>query len=184
MNITRTHDADHEVLSLSDVKNHLRITGTDDDDALRLMVAGIREKTETFLGKTLITSTWELKLDCFESIIYLPMSPVQSITSIQYVDTDGNTQSFTDFQVDRQGRLKPSYNNDWPDTRKQFDAVTITYVAGETHAGNVKTDIKLAMLLWVGACEINREDNVIGTTVATIPESARNLLMPYRTIKL
>jgi len=186
MNLERTNDAESETISLTDVKNQLRITGTDSDDALRQFIAAMRHKAETYLGKTLVTATWQLKLDAFCSVIYLPMSPIQSITTIDYVDTDGATQTLASsgYQFDAGGRLKPSYGNSWPPTRDQFDAVTITYVAGQTHAGNVQEDIKMAMLLWVGACEINRENNIIGVNVAEIPNSAKSILAPYRTIKL
>jgi len=186
MNPKRKGDAESETLSLTEVKNQLRITGTDSDDALRLFIAAMRHEAETRLGKTLVTTTWQFNLDAFSSVIYLPMGPIQSITTIDYVDTDGATQTLASsgYQFDAGGRLKPSYGNSWPGTRDQFDAVTITYVAGQTHAGNVQEDIKWALLSWVGACEINRENNVIGVTIAEIPNSAKSILAPYRTIKL
>ena len=180
MILTRTHDAESEVLSVNDIKDHLRITGTDDDDSIRFFAAAIRRKTETYLGKTLVTSTWELKLDCFPEIIELLMTPIQYIASVSYIDTSGNNQIFTDIQFDTGGRLKPSYGNSWPSTREQFGAVTITYVAGHTHAGNVPEDIKLAMLLWIGDSDINREDSIIGTIISPIPNSAKDILNMYR----
>ncbi len=185
MNLTRTLDAESETLSLTDVKDQLRITVTDDDDALRMFIAAIRHRTEQFLRKTLVTSTWELKMDCFDPEIQLPMNPVQSITSVQYVDDDGNTQTLASsgYQFDASGRLKPSYGNDWPSTRSQLDAVTVIYVAGKTHAGNVEPDIKMAMLLWIGACDLNRE-NIAFTQVSTIPDGAKSLLAPHRNLKL
>ena len=186
MNLQRTLNATSEAVSITDVRTQLRITGTDDDDALRFFISAIREQTESYLGRTLITSTWEYKLDAFAQEIALPMAPVQSITSVAYVDDDGASQTLASsgYQFDRRGRLAPSYDNDWPDTRDQFDAVTITYVAGETHAGNVKEDIKLAMLLWIGACDINRENDVIGTVINPIPNGAQNILAPLRNWKL
>jgi uncharacterized phiE125 gp8 family phage protein len=186
MNLTRTLDAESEALSLTDVKDHFRITGTDDDDNLRSFIAAIRHRTENYLRKSLITSTWELKLDAFDPEINLLMGPVQSITSVQYVDTDGATQTLASsgYQNDAQGRLCPSYGNSWPSTRSQYDAVTVTYVAGKTHAGNVAQDIKLAMLLWIGACDVNRENVIIGTIIATIPDNAKALLTPHRNWKL
>lgn len=183
MNLVRTLDAESEVLSLTDVKNHLRISGTDEDDALRMFISGVRRQTETFLGRTLVTSTWELKLDAFSDEIELPMSPIQSISSVSYIDTDGVSQTFANIQFDRSGRLKPSYGNTWPSTRDQYDAVTITYITGETHAGNVQQDIKNAMLLWVGACDLNRENDAF-SQVVEIPNSAKDILSPYRKIKL
>lgn len=182
MNLNRTLDAESETLSLADVKAQLRISGTSDDDALRMFIASIRHRTEQFLGKTLVTSTWELKLDCFGDEIQLPMDPVQSITSVQYVDDDGVTQTLSSsgYQFDSKGRLKPSYGNEWPSTRTQYGAVTVTYIAGKTHAGNVEPDIKLAMLLWIGASDMNREDVIVGTVIANIPDGAKSLLSPHR----
>ena len=181
MNLIRTVDADSESISIDDVKAHLRVSGILDDDAFRLFIAAIRHKTETFLGKTLITSTWEYKLDGFTSEITLPMTPVQSIESISYIDTSGIEQAFTDFQFDKKGRLKPSYGNSWPVAREQYDSVTITYVSGES---DVQEDIRLAMLLWIGSCDIAREGIVIGTITSSIPDSSASILAPYRNIKL
>jgi len=182
MNLTRTLDSASEVLSLAEVKNQIRVTTTADDDSFRLFIAAVRHRVEWLLGKTLITSTWEYKTDTFACEICLPMGPIQSVSSISYVDTDGATQSFTDFQVDKSGRLRPSFGNSWPSTRLQYDAVTITYIAGETHAGNVPEDIKLAMLLLVGASDIAREDTVIGAgvVVSQIPDGAQSLLAAHK----
>lgn len=181
MNLVRTFDAESEALSLTDVKTQLRITNTDDDDSLRQFIASIRRRTENYLRKSLVTTTWEYKIDAFESEMLLPMGPIQSITSVQYVDSDGETQTLaaSGYQFDRKGRLKPSYDNDWPSTRDQYDAVTVTYKAGQTHAGNVDPDIKLGMLLWIGACDLNRE-NIAFTQISTIPNSAKDLLSPHR----
>ncbi len=187
MNLIRTVDASSEAISLTDVKNQLRIaSSTADHDSFRHYIGAVRHRTETFLGKTLITSTWEYKIDFFPRVICLPMSPIQSVTTISYVDTDGVSQTFTDFQVDNSGRLAPAFSFNWPSTRLQFDAVTITYIAGELNAGQVQDDIKYAMLLWIGACDIAREDTVIGAgvVVSQIPGGAEHILAPYRRLVL
>ncbi len=182
MNLTRITDAESEAVTLTEVKNQLRIgSGSENDQSFNLFIAAIRHKTETFLGKTLITSKWSYKIDKFCGDLILPMGPVQSVESITYIDTNGDEQTFDDYQFDRAGRLKPSYGFSWPDTREQFDAVTIDYTAGESEA---KPDIKLAMLLWVGACDINREDNQIAVSVSEIPNGAKSALMPYRDYRL
>ncbi len=183
MNLIRVKDASSEAVTLTEVKNQLRIgTGSENDEAFTLFIAAIRHKTETFLGKTLITSTWSYSIDKFCDGLVLPMGPIQSISSITYIDTNGDEQTLasSEFQFDRSGRLMPAYGQTWPDTRTQMDAVTIEYVAGDTEAS---PDIKLAMLLWIGACDINRENNQIGVSVTEIPDGAKNALMPYRNYK-
>lgn len=182
MNLTRTSDASAETLSLVEVRSQLKILGSDDDDSFRMFIAGIRKQTETYLAQTLVDSTWELKIDEFQEQMVLPMKPIQSISSIVYVDDDGDTQTLSadQYQFDKQGRLMPAYDKDWPDTREQYDAVTITYVAGNEDPGQVDDDIKLAMLMWIGSCDINREDVVVGPTISEIPNSAKTILAPHR----
>jgi len=184
MNLTRILDAESEAVSLTEVKNQLRIgTSTADHDAFCLFIAAVRHRTEQYLGKTLITSTWEYKLDAFDDVICLPMGPVQSITTVAYTDTAGDPQTFTDFQVDKQGRLKPAYGFTWPSTRDELDAVTITYIAGELTPGDVPEDIKLAMLLEIGAYDVGRENVIIGAGVVVSElktGNARSLLAPYK----
>jgi len=186
MSLTRTLDSESEVLSLSDAKTHLRITGTDDDDALRVFIAGIRHKVEKYLGKTLITSTWVKTFDSFAEVLFLPMHPIQSITSVEYVDTNGSPQTLASnqYQFDGQGRLSAAYGVTYPSTREQFDAVTVTYIAGKTHAGNVEFDIKLAMLMWIGSHDVGREDAIIGTIASSMPDGAKSLLATHRDLKL
>ena len=184
MNLTRILDAESEVLSLNDVKDHLRILGDDDNYALQQYITAVRHRAETYLGKTLVKSTWELRLDSFSDEIQLLMPPVTAIDSLEYVATDGTLTPLASYQFDRGGRLSPAYGEAWPATRDQYDAVIINYAAGYDHAGNIPEDIRLAMLLWIGACDINREDNIIGTIIAEIPGSAAQLLHPHRVIQL
>jgi len=184
MNPRRNQDATQEAISLSEVKDHLRITGTADNAELRTLIAGIRHETEKYLGRTLVSTTWELILDAFTDEIVLPMPPVTAINSISYVDTDGVTQTFSDYQFDRKGRLLPSYGNEWPQTRDQLGAVTIIYTAGDAHAGLVPPDIKLAMLLAIGSREICREDLIVGTTVSQLPNGSKAMLHPHREVAL
>ena len=184
MNLVRTIDAVSEPLSLNEVKSQIRVTTTADDDSFRQFIAAARHRVERFLGKTLITTTYELKLDAFETEICLPRPPIQSITEIKYIDTDGMEQTLNaaDYQFDRGGRLMASVGNSWPSSREQYDAVTITYVAGDLHAGYVEEDIKQAILLIIGASDVARENTVVGAgvVVTKIPDDAEYLLSPHK----
>ena len=181
-NLTRLLDAESEVLSLNEIKAQIRVTTTADDDSFRQFLAAIRRQMEHYLGQTLITSTWEYKLDAFSDEICLPMSPIQSITTVAYVDTDEAPQTFTDFEFDKSGRLRPKSGFVWPSTYDQYDAITITYIAGQLNAGEVAEDIKQAMLLYIGALDIGREDAVIGAgiVVSNIPNDAARFLAAHR----
>lgn len=55
------------------------------------------------------------------------------------------------------------------------------YQAQEIQYGMVVTDlVKAAILLIFGHLYANREDSVIGSTVADLPQGSKHLLQPYR----
>jgi uncharacterized phiE125 gp8 family phage protein len=124
-----------EPISLAEVRDHLRIDGDLEDAHLSALITAAREWVEGFWGRQIIAATWKLTLDQFPAEIVLPYPPLIGVTSIAYVDTAGTTQTFSssDYQVDAEsepGRVVPAYNEDWPDTREQINAASITYTAG------------------------------------------------------
>lgn len=132
------------LLTLDEAKAHARIPeGDTDEDAL--IIGYVRSATEHFdgrdgyLGRALLTQTWDLKFDRFPGFsdepIEVPLPPLQSVTSITYVDTAGATQTWasSEYDVDTHsepGRILPGYNYRWPSTRDQINAVTLRFVAG------------------------------------------------------
>jgi uncharacterized phiE125 gp8 family phage protein len=127
-----------EPLALQEVKDHLRIDGDLEDAHLTALISAARGWVEGFWGRQLVASTFKLTLDAFPAengAIVLLNPPLIGVTSITYVDTAGSTQtlSTSDYTVDTEsepGRVVPAYNEDWPDTREQINAVAITYTAG------------------------------------------------------
>ena len=187
MLLTRLTDGDSEAISLTEVKQHLRIDETDDHDALLLFITAVRQATEQYLERTLINSQWQYEIDSFPSdgMICLPFGPVTSIDSVQYYDDDDvqQTVTATDYEFGRDGRLRPTSTKVWPSTYDRLNAITITYWAGETHAGNVPEDIRHAMRLMVGNYDQNREDTAY-TQVFSIPHGFKHLLNAHRVHRL
>ena len=101
---------------------------------------------------------WDLKLDRFPTVeIKVPQPPLSSVVSILYIDTDGNTATWasSDYQVDTDsepGRIKPAFNNTWPTTRAQFNAVTVKFIGGyadrATVPDGIKTLVKMVAAHW------------------------------------
>ena len=95
--------------------------------------------------------------------IVIPRPPLQSVTSITYVDQGGATQTLASnaYQVDAKnepGRILPAFNAYWPLTRNQINAVTVTYVAGWTSQTLPKKVKSLARLLLAHLYE-HRDDD-------------------------
>lgn len=128
-----------EPITLAQAKAQLRVEVTDDDVLIEGLIAAVRQGVEE-RGYALITQTWDLHLDRFPSIIRIPRAPVQSISSITYVDTDGETQElaaalYTADLTCTPARIVPAYGESWPSTRRVPQAVTVRFVAGYGDGG-------------------------------------------------
>jgi uncharacterized phiE125 gp8 family phage protein len=163
-------------------------TNTTSDPLLGLLIASARAAAETELHRSLVTQTRDMYLDefpndwiygatfdCKGSAILLP--PLQSVTSITYVDTNGTTQTLAadQYLVDAKSqpaRITPTYGLTWPSTRKQNNAITIRFVDGYGAAAAVPQCIKNWMLVRIKTLWDNREQIVVGPTgMVQIPPS-------------
>jgi uncharacterized phiE125 gp8 family phage protein len=172
-----------EALSLEEAKRHVRVEldGTDEDDYLRALLLAARDWADGETSKALLTQTLALRLDRFPcSHIYLPRPPLQSVTSITYLDSNGTLQTLAaaKYQVvgarvtpDAHapcGYVQSAYGESWPSTYPVPECVTITYIAGWLSAEAVPQRIKQAMLLMIGDLYALRERTVLAATVATL----------------
>lgn len=175
-----------EPLTLAEAKAHLRVDGSDQDPLIAALIGVAREHAEAITRRALVTQTLRLTLDCFAGWdIELPRAPLRSVTSIQYVDTDGATQTLSSaiYRVDaaaEPGRITPAFGEVWPATRAVTGAVIITFVAGFGAAAAVPQTIKQAMLLAIGHWYEHAEEVITGTIVASTPMGFDALLWPNR----
>ena len=125
-----------EPVSLADAKAHLRLDSDADDAYVSALITAARERVELFLRRALITRAFEYTLDGFPespaliyatSVIDLPRPPLQSVESIQYMDSAGNVQTLApeDYVVDTSsseiGRVALAWNRFWPITRSSIN---------------------------------------------------------------
>ncbi len=176
-------------------KTHLKTGASSEDALIDALIVSARMHVETVMNRALIDQTWLWKLDDlpFSSgkPLFVPKPPLQSITSITYVDTAGTTQTWdsTKYDVDApsgpmaaNGRIMPAFAESWPTTREQMAAVTITFVCGYGAAGsNVPDGILQAMLLLIGHWYENRMAVNAKEKLTEIPFGASSLLGPFRT---
>lgn len=175
-------------ITLAEAKSHLRETEADQDTQIEDFIKGatsLLDGRDGILGRALCTQTWGLLLDGFPaaSAIEVPLPPLQSITSVTYVDQGGVTQTMpaADYIVDtasQPGVLALAYGKSWPSVRPQRNAVTIRFVAGYGAAAEVPPAIKDAMKLIVGARHKDRDAG------SGLSEAAESLLWPFRIVGL
>jgi len=155
-------------VSSADMKSHLRVTHADDDTLIEAYQMASQETIQRLTRRALMTQTITLKLDTFPSgAIELPRPPALTVTSIQYVDTDGATQTWdsANYDVDilsEPARITPAYNSGtlqtYPDTRTDTpNSVTIVFTAGHAAIADIPEGLRLAHKLLVGHYYENRE---------------------------
>ena len=183
--------AAEQPVTLAEAKAHLRVLTTDEDSLIGALVAAAAAHLEGrsgVLGRALVTQTWDVRFDRFpfagnNGRIELPLPPLQSVTSVKYLDFTGTevTLAADQYAVDTGhmiGRLRPAYGLTWPSTRDEDGAVRIRFVAGYGSASAVPTPIKQAILLLVGHWWINRE--AAGDAKGPLAFAVDALTTPYR----
>jgi uncharacterized phiE125 gp8 family phage protein len=133
---------DLSLIPLGVAKNFLRVTGEESHEDARIidLIKSCRQEVENDINRVILSATWTHRMDSFPiGNIVLVKTPVQSVTSVAYIDTDGNSQNLvenTNYQVDiHTGRIGLVTGQSWPATKTNtYNAVVITYVAGYTVA--------------------------------------------------
>jgi len=173
-----------EPFTTAEAKTHLRVEIADDDAYIDALTKAARLKLEDDTGRALVTQTWKLVLDGFpanDGGIIVPKSPLQSVASLKYVDSDGILQTVetADYAVDtatKPGWVVPAFGMSWPSPRDSMNAVELTFVAGYGAAADVPEHAKLAIKLLLGHWYLNREQVVIGTIVSSVPWAYESLM--------
>lgn len=147
MPTTRTVGPSVEPFDLAEAKAHLRVDDDASDDLIELLISTVREACEDRIERTLITTTWLHEASYLRERMRLPMGPVQSITSVQYLDVDGVLQTLagTEWQL-ASGFLIPAHNKVWPTRICELGAARITFTAGFGGAG---ADVPKPYIAWM-----------------------------------
>ncbi len=185
-NLTETAAPALEPLTTAEAKLYMRVDHSEEDGQIDRMVTAARVHVEQFCRRALINTTYTLKLDAFPTEIRPPRSPLSSVTSITYVDTDGSAQtlgtSVYDVDTDTEpGRIFLKHNQSWPDARAINNAIIVTFVAGY---GAAVTAIPETLRSAVSMLALHfydlREPVVVGNTVTKVPMSVESLMWMNR----
>lgn len=180
-----------EPLSLDEVKAHLRVDGAAEDALLQSLVLTSRLHIEAALGLALMTQSWRLVLDAWpsDSVVKLPIAPVQSISEMRVKAADGvpSVVDATTYALDTSGRparVAPK-NGVWPVPGRKLAGIEIDLVAGfGPTANDVPEPVRQALLLLVAHWYEHRDPIEIGTPATAVPHAVSRLLNPYRAVRL
>ena len=126
-------------VSLAAMKLFLRVDTADDDAIITVLLGAATDMVQTCTNRQLVNASYTWNSDSFPlldtDILYAPVNPLVSITSLKYYDTDGDQQiwSSDNYIVDTnsvKGRIYLAEDISWVETASRYDAVEIIYVAG------------------------------------------------------
>jgi len=177
-----------EPLSVADVSEYLRLDDSPTDTLLiSALITAARQHLENYLNRFIAEQTVELALTGWKDKIELS-APLQSVTSIKYLDENGAEQTLASNQyiVDTYSEpaaIYPAYNVTFPNLYDQENNVKIRYVVGFTSGGSPDSNplpdpLKFAMMLIIGDLYANREAG--GEKTYQVNPTVQNLLQFYR----
>lgn len=184
--VSRTGSTDP--ITVAALKTHLR----EDSDANDTLIEALRdaaiEAVEEGMGTVLKQATMRLTLPNWPSggVFYIPRFPVQSITSITYLEKGESTpttwaasnyrledEAFPPRVVTKKDIVLPTAS------LESGNPVTVTFVAGYAD-GEVPESPIHAIRLLVAHWYANAEAVALGTIATQIPEAYRSLIMRGR----
>jgi uncharacterized phiE125 gp8 family phage protein len=188
-----------EPITLARAKDHLRVYTPDEDDYISSLIVTAREMAEGRLNRTIVQRRrvayfrdWGVQpvpgfLYARNGYpLHLLKPPVISVDNVGYIDSSGAEVMLDALafymppvtedempRVELQSTLVPVL------TSNRRDAVRVYYTAGYP-VGEVPKPIIQWMLLAIGTMYANRESEVVGATVAALPDGFMKwLLLPY-----
>ena len=204
LTLTRQVAPPVEPVTVAEAKTHLRLDTGDYDSRIEAFIAAAREQVERDTERTLITTTWQLNLDAFPlairqpathgelerarsryapdlAKIKLPRPPLQSVNTVDYIDTGGVSQTLgsSKYDVDANSepaRLVEAYGESWPATRDVVNAVTIEYVAG---FGDAEADVPQALREAILTVVETLHDRPAGAEANAMQRLYRQLVDPF-----
>ena len=184
------------------MKNYLKVpsTVTADDDLIDSLILEARQFVERMTARALITQTitqywdnWPDGKNNSDLRVILPhIAPLQSVTSVSYITSDGTPASYTpwadtNYTVDiisgltgfGPARIVKNPDKSWPDLAEYYNAVKVVYVAGYgASASAVPAPLLTAMRRLVGAWYYGRKGSFKDDA-----DMIQDLINPYKVHK-
>ena len=189
MAITRLSAPLAAILTLEEVKRHLRIEHDDDNAYLTDLIAQSTAHLESVSGLRLLTQTWRQYLDAMPQSrsIRLAVQPVQSIAAMQAYDEAGNPQAVSPASLELDAVSSPPrlVVHEAVQTAKAVNGIEIDIVAGygDTPA-DVPDSLRRALLLLVAHAYEFRGAVPVDQQPASEPQGFRTLIAPFRRVGL
>lgn len=187
LNYKQTTAATSSPVTNLEVQTYLKTNFASSDsesELIDMLIGAATAMVERHTGLQLITSTWKLEFKSWEEFVELWHSPLVSVNSVKYYDTNNvqQTMSATLYQVNTSSMPAIVRFLDFPSLYDREDAIQIIYSAGYGTDADVPQPLKVAIMMLTAHLYENRQ--TVSTLQAyEIPQTAEYLMEPYRMIK-
>ena len=175
----------NQIVSTADLKTHLRITFSDDDDYLVALegaaVRMVEEYTNLYLNRTTVIQY----ATNFSGLTILFKSPASDEdhtlkyqTGSAWVTVDTSDYEFVN--LIKPPRVYAGESWSVPSTDDVFQAWKFTYLAGYASTGDIPEALIQAIKIIVADMYENRQSVIVGKIVSEIPKTATYLMNPYK----
>jgi uncharacterized phiE125 gp8 family phage protein len=169
-------------LTLGQVKDFLRVNDSYDDLYLGLLLEGVCEQVERYIGLDTYVRTRQSYWERVGGQVWLPYGPHTTISSVVSVDDEGNETALvlnTDYTVNGMEYKKLSIDS----APNRY--LKVTYLSGYA-SGECPSAIRAAILQEISLQYKNRQDPNTPSRVSVngLTLEARQLLAPYMRLDL
>lgn len=187
--IETTAPATVDPVFLALVLDHCKVDAGDEESAYADLVEAYLDaaiaRVEAMSGRMLFTRSLRYTTDAFGTALVLPASPVSTVSSVAYVDTDGATQTLSSgayalIDKTETPTLYPVFGTEWPKVRPFPGSVTVEFDAGYgAEMDDIPAPLRQAVMQTV-ADWMRFGGNVATTSIAELPESAYRACLSFR----
>lgn len=186
MSLTLLSPATAEPVTLGEIKEHLRVTHSDEDALITGMAVAAARAVEARGGLALMPQAWRLTLDAPpDETVLLPVAPVSAVDAVSVIDGDDVAQpvdaNLYETAIGAPGRVRPA--GPWPAPGVALDGVRIDFTAGYADAASVPDPLKQAVKL-LAAYFFETREAAGDIRIHTVPQSVDALIAPYREVRL
>jgi uncharacterized phiE125 gp8 family phage protein len=180
MSLVLVTPPDQEPVTVAEAKALLRYSDAQMDFSIQAALLTARQEidgADGWLGRAILTQTWEMTLPAFPGGgIYMPLPPFQRIETFGYTDDLGVELPLdpTSYRVIGNGSSQPVwlqtyYSEAWPYGRKDFEALRIRFTCGWPSPEAVPQLIKTWIVARAGMILAQPESAVIGVSTTIVP---------------
>ena len=150
MGLTLVTDAAIDPVTIGDARAQCRIDSDSEENLLLRYIKAATRQSQIFTRRQFIHATYDYVVPKFSNEMEIPRSPLSSVTSIYYIDSDGDSVELDSatYDVDTSeepGVVRLAFGAAWPICRSVYNAVTIKFVAA-THPCAAEDGVRTASI--------------------------------------